>query len=54
MWGTAPAIQILRENRDKTASEIVDALYGGVREYLGPDKPHDDITLVVVKVGPQP
>lgn len=54
MWGTAPAIQIVCENRDKTASEIIDALYGGVREYLGPDKPHDDITLLVVKVGPEP
>ncbi len=51
LFGTARMLQILRENRDKSASEIIDALHAAVRDYLGTDKPRDDITMVVVKVG---
>lgn len=51
LFGTARTLQTLRENRDKTASQIIDALHAAVREYLGTVKPRDDITLVVVKVG---
>jgi sigma-B regulation protein RsbU (phosphoserine phosphatase) len=54
MFGTETALQAIRDNRDKTAAQIVDAVYLAVRKHLGTSKPHDDITLVVVKVGPQP
>jgi len=51
LFGTARMLQILRESRDNSASEIIDALHAAVRDYLGTDKPRDDITMVVVKVG---
>ena len=50
MFGMERTLQVLRDNRAKRPSEIIDALYAAVRDYLGTEKPHDDITVVIVKV----
>ena len=52
MFGMERALQIVRENRDGTPAEIIEALHNAVCRYLGTEKPHDDITAVVVKVEP--
>ncbi len=52
MFGLARALQIVRENMDRSPAEIIEALYNAVRRYLGTEKPHDDITVVVMKVKP--
>ena len=52
MFGVERALQIVRENRDKTPPEIIEALYGAVYQYLETDRLLDDVTVVVVKVEP--
>jgi serine phosphatase RsbU (regulator of sigma subunit) len=54
MFGTERTLEVIREHRARPASEIIDAVYAAVREHLGTSKPHDDITLIVAKVGPRP
>jgi PAS domain S-box-containing protein len=54
MFGTERTLEVIREHRAKPASEIIDAVYAAVRQHLGTSQPHDDITLIVAKVGPRP
>jgi PAS domain S-box-containing protein len=54
MFGIARTLEVIREHRAKPAAEIIDAVYAAVRKHLGTSKPHDDITLIVAKVGPSP
>jgi anti-anti-sigma regulatory factor len=49
-FGLDRAIQIVRDNRDRTAAEIIEAVYHAACEHIAPEKPKDDITVVVVKV----
>ncbi|MCU0979072.1 MAG: PAS domain S-box protein [Pirellulaceae bacterium] len=49
-FGIDRAIQIVRDNQDRTAAEIIEAVYHAACEYISPDNPKDDITVVVVKV----
>jgi len=50
LFGIERASQIVRENMDRTAVEIVEALYRAARQYAGAEKQKDDITVVIVKV----
>jgi serine phosphatase RsbU (regulator of sigma subunit) len=50
LFGIERAIQIVRENLDRTAFEIVEALYRAARQYAGAEKLKDDITVVIMKV----
>ncbi len=50
LFGIDRALQVVRENQQRSAVEIVDALYRSACQYAGAEKPNDDITLVVVKV----
>jgi serine phosphatase RsbU (regulator of sigma subunit)/PAS domain-containing protein len=52
MFGVERVLQIVRENRDKTPTEIIEALYGAVYQYLETERLLDDVTVVVVKVEP--
>lgn len=52
LFGLGRAIQTIQENRDRTAAEIVETLYGTACRFAGTQPPHDDITVVVVKVLP--
>ena len=49
-FGIQRALQVVRRHQRQPAAEIIEAVYQAVCEYLGTDKPKDDITVVVVKV----
>jgi serine phosphatase RsbU (regulator of sigma subunit) len=42
--------EIIRTNQEKSASQIVDALFCAAREFVEGERQEDDITAVVVKV----
>jgi len=50
LFGIDRILAVVRENRDKSAYEILDALYRAVREFSGEMAQIDDITAVVFKV----
>lgn len=49
-FGTQRALELVRINRRRTASEIVESLYQAVRQFSGQERMADDITVVVIKV----
>ena len=49
-FGTKCAMQIAHAHRDKTSDQILHVLLDAVRDYCKPNSPHDDITIVIVKV----
>ena len=53
-FGIERAIDVIRNNRDRTAGEIVASVYRAWRRFSGREAPLDDITVVVCKVGPAP
>jgi PAS domain S-box-containing protein len=52
MFGVERVVQTLRENRDKTPTAIIEALYTAVCRYIETERLRDDVTMVVVKVEP--
>jgi PAS domain S-box-containing protein len=50
LFGVQRALQVVRDHRDRTAAEIIEAVHHAACNYLGTEKPTDDITVVVVKV----
>jgi sigma-B regulation protein RsbU (phosphoserine phosphatase) len=53
-FGTERVLAIVRAHRDRSAREIIAAIHRGVCDFCQPDRPADDITAIVVKVGPEP
>jgi PAS domain S-box-containing protein len=53
-FGSRRALDVIRAHRDRTSREIIDRLYRAVCEFTGGDTLWDDVTAMVVKVGPQP
>ncbi len=53
-FGTERALQVVAENRNRPATEIVDALYQAVLEFRSGVPPTDDLTAVVLKCVAQP
>ncbi|MCJ2165117.1 MULTISPECIES: SpoIIE family protein phosphatase [unclassified Pseudodesulfovibrio] len=53
MFGKARYKEILRKHADGTAREILNAVFDAVHRYTGGSKPDDDITLVIIKYGPE-
>jgi len=51
MFGKDRFKEVLRENGEKSSKEILDAVFGSVREFTDGAQPEDDITLVIVKYG---
>ncbi|UCG51777.1 MAG: serine/threonine-protein phosphatase, partial [Candidatus Latescibacterota bacterium] len=49
-FGMDNAIDSVRRNRDKSASEIVQALHAEVSDYCDVESQDDDITSIVIKV----
>jgi serine phosphatase RsbU (regulator of sigma subunit) len=43
---------IVREHQEQHPRMICDALVGGIAQFLGPLKPHDDQTLLIVRLTP--
>ena len=52
LFGLERMFQVVKTNRQKSAAEIVDALYAAVEEYRGSSRREDDVTVVVVKREP--
>lgn len=50
LFGVDRALQVIQANRDRSAAEIIEALYEAACQFGRPDSPHDDITIVIVKV----
>ena len=49
-FGVARALQVIRSEREKPASEIIESLHQQVLGFCRSQPPSDDITIVVVKV----
>jgi sigma-B regulation protein RsbU (phosphoserine phosphatase) len=49
MFGRERLRRAIRDNRDRSAGEILSAVSRRVREFAGPGRREDDLTLVVVK-----
>jgi sigma-B regulation protein RsbU (phosphoserine phosphatase) len=51
-FGRERVLEVVRANRTKPASEIIDSLYRAIQEHAGQQAPNDDLTAVVIKVDP--
>jgi PAS domain S-box-containing protein len=49
-FGIERTLNVVRQNRDKSAREILDALYRAVREFCQHAPQLDDVTAIVIKV----
>ncbi len=49
-FGVTRVLDVIRENRTKSAQQIVDRLFASVANFCQPQHPQDDITAVIVKV----
>ncbi|HVC21101.1 MAG TPA: GAF domain-containing protein [Vicinamibacterales bacterium] len=49
-FGAARLLDVIERNRERTAREIVDGIFGAVQEFRGDTPPNDDMTAVAVKV----
>ena len=50
LFGPERVLDVVRQNRDKPAAEIVAALHRSAREFSGHTPQIDDITAIVVRV----
>ena len=48
-FGEQRLLDVLREHRQRPASEIVDRIYGAVRDFTEHEKQADDVTIVICK-----
>jgi sigma-B regulation protein RsbU (phosphoserine phosphatase) len=53
-FGDSRTLDVVRANRERPAQEIITALYDCVRQFGAHEQQHDDLTIVVVKAGPEP
>lgn len=51
-FGAERTLQVLRANLDRPAAEIVQAVHAAVRAFVRRGAPHDDVTVIVMKVLP--
>jgi sigma-B regulation protein RsbU (phosphoserine phosphatase) len=49
-FGYDRALDVARANRERSAREIVKAMYEGVCQFCGDKPPQDDVTVIVIKV----
>jgi serine phosphatase RsbU (regulator of sigma subunit) len=49
-FGTARLLKVIEESRQRSAREIVDAIFSAVQEFRGEAIPNDDMTAVAVKI----
>ena len=40
---------VIRKNRDKSANEILDAVYQAVTRFAAPQHVYDDLTMILIK-----
>jgi serine phosphatase RsbU (regulator of sigma subunit) len=48
--GNERVLELVKQHRDKSAHEIVQALYKAAREFAGNSPQIDDLTAIVIKV----
>ena len=49
-FGSSRVLDVVARNRDKSAREIVDAIFSAVDQFVGNAPSHDDVTAVALKV----
>jgi phosphoserine phosphatase RsbU/P len=49
-FGATRLMKVIEEVRDRTAKEIVDAIFAAVQDFRGEAQPSDDMTAVAVKI----
>jgi serine phosphatase RsbU (regulator of sigma subunit) len=49
-FGAQRLLQVVERSRHLTAREIVDAIFGAVKEFRGDTPPNDDMTAVVLRI----
>jgi sigma-B regulation protein RsbU (phosphoserine phosphatase) len=49
-FGAARLLDVVEASREKTAQEVVDAIFAAVQQYRGDTLPNDDMTAVAVKI----
>ncbi len=52
MFGKTPVLNLIRQNREATAREILDAIIDGLDRFRRGVELEDDVTLLVIKIGP--
>ena len=50
LFGVDRVLEVVRANRDRRASEIIQNLQQAVFDFTGLNQPQDDLTAVVIKV----
>ncbi len=53
-FGNDRVLDLIKTHRDRSASQIVESIYNGVKAHAGNEPQHDDITSVVCKMGSTP
>ena len=49
-FGAVRMMAIINQNRDRSAKEIVDAIFEAVQKFRGDAPPNDDMTAVAVRI----
>jgi sigma-B regulation protein RsbU (phosphoserine phosphatase) len=52
MFGKTPVLNLIRQNREASAREILDAIIEGLDRFRRGVELEDDVTLLVIKIGP--
>ena len=53
VFGIERTLKVVDAYRGRTAAEIIGAIHDAVRDFCLPGKPIDDVTAIVINVGPQ-
>lgn len=51
-YGTERIVELLRENRDASATDVAQAIESDIARFVGREIQHDDITMVILKYSP--
>ena len=51
LFGIERALRLVKAHRDRPAREVLNALFGAVRDFCGPTAQLDDMTAIVIKAG---
>ena len=49
-FGIARLLRVIEESQDKTAREMVDAIFAAVQDFRGETPPNDDMTAVAIRI----
>ena len=48
--GSRGSCEVIEESREKTARELVDAIFAAVQDFRGETTPNDDMTAVAIRI----